>query len=213
MKEFETPAIVLNKGLRRFKSFRNSGELEECMNLMPMERGLEAHDPIIDLNASGVTWEGMGKLTRPMESDTLVVNVTSLVFLEVLDGVTVYLDGVSKGTTDSDGNISIASVNVGIHDLKLTLSGLDDSDDDVVYNDYIIVEPKKEVTINVDDFITDGNLSGVEVYVDGKYMGKTLAAGNVTCWLRPGVRKLRLVRSGYMTGDEDLIINDYFTVT
>ena len=213
MKEFETPAIVLSKGLRRFKSFRNSGELDECMNLMPMERGLEAHDPVIDLNATGVTWEGMGKLDRPMEDDTLTINVLSLVFLEVLDGVTVYLDGVSEGTTDTDGNISIAGVTVGIHDLKLTLAGLDDSDDDVVYNDYIIVEPKKEVTINVDDFITDADLGGVEVYVDGRYIGKTLAAGNVTCWLRPGVRKLRLVRPGYITGDEDEIINDYFTVT
>ena len=213
MKEFETDSIVLNKGLRRFKSTLNSKELEECFNLMPTEGGLRAHETIIDMNANNFSWGGMDKLDRPMETDTLTINVTSLVFLEVIDGVTVFYDGTSQGTTDSDGNIDIAGATVGIHDIVLTKTGYDDSDDDVIFNDFVIVEPRKEVTINVDDFITDGNLASVKVYVDGKYFGKTGVAGNVTCWLRPGVRVVRLMREGHLTTEDDLIINDYFTVT
>ena len=46
MKEFEQRAFILSKGLRRFKSRRNSDELDECYNLAPMENGLEPHEAV-----------------------------------------------------------------------------------------------------------------------------------------------------------------------
>lgn len=62
MKEFEFP-IDINGGLRKFKSAqRNSGGLIECHNLMPMEEGYEIHEVIIDLNSTGTTWDGLGKV-------------------------------------------------------------------------------------------------------------------------------------------------------
>uniref|UniRef100_A0A6M3IFE4 PEGA domain-containing protein n=1 Tax=viral metagenome TaxID=1070528 RepID=A0A6M3IFE4_9ZZZZ len=213
MKEFESKPIKLGKGLRRFESSRDSGQLEDCMNLMPTESGLELHEIITSMNADGVSWGGKGKLTRPMENDTVILNVTSLVFLDIIDGVSVYLDGTLKGTTDSEGNISMAEVTVGVHDITLTKTGYTGSVSDVVYNDYIIVEPKKEVIINVDDFFTDGDLRNTKVYVNGKLEGVTNSSGNATCWLRSGVHKLRLVNPNYMAGDEDGIVNDYITVT
>lgn len=207
MKEFETPPIVLKDGLRKFKSIRNSRELDECFNLMPTEGGLESHDPLTDLNADGVSWEGMGKLDRPMVSDTVTINVTSYVFLEILEDVSVTLDGTVIGDTDGDGNISLGTVTIGIHDIIITVA------DDIVYNDYIIVEPVKEVIINVDDYITDEDIGGVKVFINGVPFGTTTPAGNVTCWLRPGVHKIRLEGPGYIDGDEDQLINDYITVT
>lgn len=207
MKEFETPAIPLKDGLRPFKSVRNSSALDECFNLMPTEVGLESHETLTDLNADGVTWDGLGKLDRPMETDVVTLNVTSYVYLEILEDVTVTLDGVEIGDTDGDGNIALGTVTIGIHNLIITVVA------DVVYNDYIIVEPVKEVIVNVDDFITDGDIEGVKVLIDGVSFGLTSPAGNVTCWLRPGVHKLRLEGPGYIDGDLDQLINDYFTVT
>lgn len=64
MKEFEE-LININGGLRKFKSAqRNSGGLLECHNLMPMEEGYEIHEVVIDLNATGVTWDGLGQVAE-----------------------------------------------------------------------------------------------------------------------------------------------------
>jgi len=213
MKEFESTPIMLNKGLRRFKSTRNSDELDGCHNLMPTEKGVELHEILIDLNSTGTTWNGLGKLTRPMIDDTLVINVTTFISMESIGTVAVSLDGVSKGNTDSDGNISMANITVGIHDLTLTKTGLTGSASDVIYNEYIIVEPIKDVVINIDDVYTDENLNGVKVYVDGKFIGLSDSAGNVKCWLRPGVHKLRLIGSSHKDSSDDTLVNDYITVT
>ena len=213
MKEFETSPIILNKGLRRFKSVRNGGELDGCHNLMPTDGGLRVHELIVDLDSTGTTWDGLGKLDRPMINDALTINITTFISMESIGTVAVSLDGVAKGTTDSDGNITIADVTIGIHDLVLTKAGITGSASDVIYNEYIIVEPIKEVTINIDDVYTDENLKGVSVYVDGKYMGISDVAGNVRCWLRPGVHKLRLIGSSHKDSMDDILINDYITVS
>ena len=212
MKEFETSPIILNKGLRRFKSVRNSGELDGCHNLMPTDGGLRVHELIVDLNSTGTTWDGLGKLNRPMINDALTINITTFISMESIGTVAVSLDGVAKGTTDSDGNITIADVTIGIHDLVLTKAGVTSSASDVIYNEYIIVEPIKEVNINIDSFYFDEDLRNVSVYVDGKYMGISDPTGKVKCWLRPGVHKLRLVKSSYEGYSDDFIINDYITV-
>jgi len=214
MKEFETPAISLNQGLRRFKSVRNSSQLEECFNLSPTENGLEVHEILTDLNADGVTWDGLGKLERPMEDDDITINVSTLIELEDVEGVTVSLDGTSEGTTDADGNITISDVTVGVHNVTLTKTDFVTGVTDDILNDYIIVEPKKDVTINIADIFTGDDISGVEVYLDGRKLGKTNSEGDIDTTVRPGVHKIRLFRPGWATEDgEDILDNDYITVT
>jgi len=55
---------------------------------------------------------------------------------EVIEGVQVYLDGVSKGTTNSNGRLYLGMLVPGTtYNLKMTKSGYVDSDSDVLYND------------------------------------------------------------------------------
>lgn len=62
MKEFElTFDKGLRLGLRKYSSNpRNEQGLVECHNLAPGESGLKLHEAVVDLNASGVTWGGLG---------------------------------------------------------------------------------------------------------------------------------------------------------
>jgi hypothetical protein len=61
MKAFSTKSLRKNlvSGLRKFKELdeENAG-LVECHNLVPQEGGLQVFDPIISLNANGVSWGG-----------------------------------------------------------------------------------------------------------------------------------------------------------
>ena len=53
---------ALKRGLRRFSSSpRNSAWLIQCHNLAPVEDGLEEHEAITSLGASGVSWGGGGQ--------------------------------------------------------------------------------------------------------------------------------------------------------
>ena len=49
----------LLKGLRQFDTNPlNEEALLECFNMAPAEKGLEAHEPIVDINADGISWGG-----------------------------------------------------------------------------------------------------------------------------------------------------------
>jgi len=65
----------------------------------------------------------------------ITINVSDYVTDSLLEDVTVYLDGVNKGTTDADGNIDISNVTVGHHTVKFTKTGYLDSDEDDLDND------------------------------------------------------------------------------
>lgn len=74
MKEFEfTLDKVLKKGLRPFGPSREGDEgLAECHNIAPAERGPGLHEAVTDLNASGVSWGGMGTpIGRPVGVELL----------------------------------------------------------------------------------------------------------------------------------------------
>lgn len=140
MREFESSPITLNKGLKPFKGSRNTDYLIDCHNVMPMEGGLEIHEVLTDVNADGVTWGGLGKVSSGTGTKTITINVHDYVSGLDVATVAVYLDNVSKGNTDGNGEITIASVAVGGHTLKLTKAGYSDSDaDDLIFNDYIMV--------------------------------------------------------------------------
>lgn len=128
------------KGLRRFEeSGRNSKNLLECHNWAPAEEGIEPHETLTLMGASGVAWGGEGQYSHPVIVRNITIRVTDYVDDDEISGVTVYLDAVSKGTTDSNGEIEIDTVTVGGHELKLTKTGYLDSDADTLFNDYIMI--------------------------------------------------------------------------
>jgi len=131
---------VLKRGLRRFEvSPRGSLWLLECHNLAPAEEGIEPHETVISLGASGIAWGGEGAYSSASIVRDITIRITDYVDDSELETVTVYLDGVSQGTTDANGEIDISTVTVGGHELKLTKTGYQDSDADTIFNDYIMV--------------------------------------------------------------------------
>lgn len=139
MKGFDFPYDGFKKGLRPFPTNpRNSDYATELYNLAPAELGLEEHEEIRDI-ASEIEWNGQGQYTPTAITRTITVRVTDYVDSTELETVSVYLDTVLKGTTAATGELSIAGVSVGGHELKLTKSGYVDSDADTIFNDYIFV--------------------------------------------------------------------------
>lgn len=106
---------------------------------MPTEAGPEAHKAVTDLNASGVSWGGLGKWSAATATRTITIRVTDYVDNSELQTVSVYIDSVLKGTTDANGELDVAGVATGGHTLKLTKTGYQDSDADDLLNDYIMV--------------------------------------------------------------------------
>ena len=140
MKGFDFPYDGFKKGLRPYTNNpRNSDYAVELFNLAPAEMGLEAHEEIQDITVSGYLWNGQGQYTPSAITRTITIRVTDYADTSELVGVSVYLDTTLQGTTDADGELSIAGVAVGGHDLKLTKSGYTDSDADDLFNDYIFV--------------------------------------------------------------------------
>ena len=141
MKEFEfTFDEGLNKGLRRFSNNpRNSQSLVECHNLAPSEQGLALHEAVISLNATGVSWGGLGKWTDTSDLRDITLRISDYVSDVDLKDVSVYIDGVLKGTTDDDGELDIDDVETGGHVLLLTREDYITSSSDCLLNDYILV--------------------------------------------------------------------------
>jgi len=61
MKSFRVSLKDFVKGLRKFQTGPlNKDTLIECFNVAPTDEGLEIHETITSLNASGETWGGEG---------------------------------------------------------------------------------------------------------------------------------------------------------
>ena len=130
----------LMKGLRRFSDNpRNKQDLVECHNAMPSESGLKPHDVVTSLNANSISWGGEGKLAAYSPTRTITINITDYVSDADVATAAVFVDGVSKGNTDANGEIDIADIAIGTHTLKVTKSGYVDSDADELLNDYLVV--------------------------------------------------------------------------
>ena len=141
MREFEfTFDEGLKHGLRRFSNNpRGEQNLVECHNIAPAEQGPELHEAVIDLNASGVTWGGLGQFSAASATRDITIHIADYIDTTELEDVSVYIDNVLKGTTDASGELDIDDVAVGGHTLKLTKTGYLDSDADTLLNDYIMV--------------------------------------------------------------------------
>jgi len=131
---------VLKRGLRRFAvSPRGTDWLIECHNWAPAEDGIEEHETLISLGASGVSWGGEGKYVAEDFIRDITIRVTDYVDDDEIVTVAVFLDDVSRGNTDSNGEIILNNVTVGGHELKMTKTGYIDSDTDDLFNDHIMV--------------------------------------------------------------------------
>jgi len=141
MREFQyTFKEGLLKGLRRFTTApRDEQGLTECHNFAPSEKGLGLHEAIVDLNATGITWGGLGKWTAAGATRDITIHVADYIDASELQTVSVYIDGVLKGTTDANGELDVDDVAVGGHTLRLTKTGYLDSDADTLLNEYIVV--------------------------------------------------------------------------
>lgn len=141
MRPFEKDlSKCLSGGLRKFReSPRNTQEMLVLHNLAPLDGGLWPHEDILDMGGSGITWGGQGQYTPTTISRSVTIRVTDYVDATELATVSVYLDTVLKGTTDANGELNIPGVTVGGHVLKLVKTGYLDSDDDTLFNDFIMV--------------------------------------------------------------------------
>ena len=141
MKEFQfTFKEGLLRGLRRFVSGpREEQGLVECHNFAPGDKGLGLHEAVTSLNASGVTWGGLGKWTAASATRNITICVKDYVDASELQTVSVYVDDVLKGTTDASGELDITGIATGGHTLKLTKTGYLDSDADTILNEYFVV--------------------------------------------------------------------------
>jgi hypothetical protein len=139
------PPLIISepfkRGLRRFKySPRNSQDFYECHNLAPEEGGAQLHEIVLSLTDDSQGWAGAGIQELPTRLRTVVIHVQDFADgVTDLETVTVYLDGVSKGTTNASGELTIADVEVGGHSVKLTKASYVDSDEDEIANDFIMV--------------------------------------------------------------------------
>jgi len=126
----------LKKGLRKF---RKDLGLVECHNAMPCEDGLSPHEVITSMNASGISWGGEGKLSAYSRLRDVTIEITDYISGVDLETVSVWVDGVLKGTTDASGELLVEDLALGGHTLKLTKTGYTDSDADTLLNDYFVV--------------------------------------------------------------------------
>lgn len=76
------------------------------------------------------------------------------------------------------------------------------------------VEGDNEVTIVAKDFLTNENIVGASVYVDGYYKGVTDSDGRLYVGtMDAGEHTVRIVASGYTSTDGDTLENDTFIVS
>jgi hypothetical protein len=106
---------------------------------MPTESGLGFHEDVISLDADDISWGAESSSQGDLGTTTITISVKDYTTEEDLEGVSVYLDNVLKGTTDSEGDIEISDVTIGIHYVRMTKSLYVNSNVDDLLNDYIVV--------------------------------------------------------------------------
>ena len=141
MKEYEvTLQEGLGKGLRPDSFQERGGErLTECFNVVPRGNGVELYTAATDLNANDIAWGTSYPTAAEVETATIIISVKDYTTSADVAGVTVFIDGVSKGTTDANGDLEIADVTTGIHKVVMTKALYLDSDTDDLVNDFVVV--------------------------------------------------------------------------
>ena len=130
----------LTKGLRRFSTNpMNSQFMVELHNLAPSDQGLEPHETITSLNATGVTWGGVGAKAAITDTADITISLKDYIDEDDIADAAIYIDGIYIGVTDADGELDVVGVTLGGHTLRVVATGYVDSEDDDLLNDYFVV--------------------------------------------------------------------------
>lgn len=72
----------------------------------------------------------------------------------------------------------------------------------------------RDYTISIKDYVSDDDLSGAMVYIDGALVGTTDVDGLLTVeGIAIGGHAIKITLAGYLDSDADALLNDYFVVT
>ena len=141
MREFESsfPAEGFNKGLRNSSSNpQNDPALVECFNVGPGKFGPELHKPVISFESTQ-SWGGRGLEQLPALTRSITIVVRDYVSEADVEGAEVYIDGVSVGAADVNGEVNIPSIEIGGHSIRIVKTGYFDTTADDLLNDYFVV--------------------------------------------------------------------------
>lgn len=141
MREYEVPLVEeFKKGLIPFSNRpRNAGGLTDCFNVFPDDEGIKSHEEIISLNSATKDWGVQESLVVSTDIRDVVINIKNYVDVNNIEGAMVYIDGVLRGTTDIDGELTVTDLSVGGHSLQVSEAGYIYSADDHLLNDYFVV--------------------------------------------------------------------------
>ncbi len=137
-------------------------------------------------------------LQRIVQYGTLKINSNP-------QGAKVYVDGTYKGTTP----LSIPSIRVGTHEVKVKMSGYE------VWVENVYVEPNKRIEIYASltpsivygDLVISSGIPGSKVFLNGTYKGKISSNGKLTITdIIPGNYELTVIMDGYRTVVQDIYI-------
>jgi len=119
------------------------------------------------------------QLSSPVETRISVWNKN---LNQPIANVTVYVDGEVKGTTSTDGLVTV-TLEPGSHTFRLLGSGVSHEEIRATSAEANFVEFKVErtstITISVSDELTGSPVEGAAVYVDAVYKGETSAGGSL----------------------------------
>jgi len=74
--------------------------------------------------------------------------------------------------------------------------------------------PTRTITINITDYVSEADVAGASVYLDGTLQGTTDANGEIDLSdVAIGTHTLKVTKTGYVDSDEDELLNDYLVVT
>ena len=125
-----------------------------------------------------------------------LADLAGSVEVQTSPGATVLLDGSNTGTADSEGKLSIPTVTVGLHDLRITAPGKKE------YRQRFTVEPNQESSFDIDLDEVGGSViietsPDAAVFLDGSKRGTADARGQLTITgVRLGGHDLRVSAPG-----------------
>ena len=132
-----------------------------------------------------------------------------------VDGVEIFVDGLLKGFTQSDGSLKLP-LDPGKHSIRLTKAGYSDFNPSTV-----TISANNQTTLHYDltrsasaaaaqptqGFLSLHSAPGAQVSIDHVAQGTTDARGNLIVPVKPGARSLEIALNGYEPFSQGFNIN------
>lgn len=172
-----------------------------------------------------VTWDYNCANDYPAVCSSTACTVTVVVKDSVtggaVSGATVYLDNVSKGTTDYTGRKAVTGVSRGWHTVMVKKTGYQDVTQQVSVQGSTTVtislrqaQTGFTLTVSVKNSVTRAAISGAYVYLDGvlkgttDYMGKLVITG-----VRSGSHTIAVRKTGYQYTTKQSYVTGNVSIT